>query len=200
MTAMAWTRQRLELGAHERELDPAVRMDAFLRAVEARAFRIALMHVRDADDALDIVQEAMIKLVRRYAGRPTAEWAPLFYRILQNKTRDWHRRQAVRRRVFGLFAPANADGEEREDDYEAAPAPPSADPSAELERDDAAAALERGLAALPLRQREAFMLRNLEGLDVRATARAMGCTEGSVKTHYSRAVQRLKECLGEDWS
>jgi RNA polymerase sigma-70 factor, ECF subfamily len=172
-------------------------MEAFLREVEARAYRLTLMQVRDADDALDIVQEAMIKLVRRYAKRPAADWPPLFYRILQNKTRDWHRRQAVRRRVLGFFTRGDDGGD---DVIEEVAASPNAEPSGQLERHDAMAALERALRELPTRQREAFMLRNFEGLDVAETATAMGCTQGSVKTHYSRAVHRLKERLGEHWS
>jgi RNA polymerase sigma-70 factor (ECF subfamily) len=172
-------------------------MDAFLREVEARAYRITLTHVRDADDALDIVQDAMIKLVRRYAKRPAEEWTPLFYRILQNKTRDWHRRQKVKQRVFGFFS---RDDEDSEDTFANVPASPESEPTGQLEREDAMHALEHALGELPDRQREAFMLRNFEGLDVRETARAMGCTEGSVKTHYSRALQRLKAELGEHWS
>lgn len=172
-------------------------MDAFLREVEARAYRITVTQVRDADEALDIVQEAMIKLVRRYAGRPSEEWAPLFYRILQNKTRDWHRRQTVKRRMFGFFSLSESSVE---DLVEAMPASPDAEPAGQLEREDAMRVLEQALRGLPRRQREAFMLRNFEGLDVKGTARAMACTEGSVKTHYSRAVQRLKKQLGEAWS
>lgn len=197
MAAMVWTRERTELGARERNLHATARMEAFLRDVEARAYRITLTHVRDADEALDIVQEAMINLARRYAERSADEWAPLFYRILQNKTRDWHRRQSVRRRVLGFFS---RDDDDEGDALAQVPAPPDADPARQLERADAMRALERALHALPVRQREAFMLRNFEGLDVAETASAMGCTQGSVKTHYSRAVQRLKEHLGDHWS
>ena len=193
---MVWTRERTELEARERNLDATARMEAFLRDVEARAYRITLAHVRDPDEALDIVQEAMIKLVRRYAKRSADEWTPLFYRILQNKTRDWHRRQSVRRRVLGFFSRSESDDA---DALVEVAAPPEADPAGQLERDDAMQALEGALRELPVRQREAFMLRNFEGLDVAETASAMGCTQGSVKTHYSRAVQRLKKHLGDHW-
>jgi len=199
MAAMVLTRERAELEPRERLLDAAARMDAFLREVEARAFRLTLLQVRDADEALDIVQDAMIKLVRRYGGRPDAEWPPLFYRILQNKTRDWHRRQSVRRRLFGRFERYDSDAQ-AEDPVDSVAATTAAEPDSRLAREAAMRTLESALHELPPRQREAFLLRNLEGLDVRATARAMGCTEGSVKTHYSRAVQRLKERLGEHWS
>lgn len=171
-------------------------MDAFLRDVEARAYRITLAAVRDSDDALDIVQESMIKLARYYSARPADEWAPLFYRILKNRTRDHHRRQAVRRKVFSLFGSSD---ENRRDPIEEAPGLPSENPSRCLETEHAMAALEDALRQLPERQREAFVLRNFEGLDVRQTAAAMGCTDGSVKTHYSRAVRRLRELLGEHW-
>lgn len=173
----------------------AVDMEAFLREVETRAFRIAVVNVRDRDEALDIVQDAMIRLVRRYARRPAEEWRPLFYRILQNRIRDSQRRRSVRTRVLAFFGGGNDD---EYDPISAAPAPTSeTDPVAQIANADAMQALAAALNMLPARQREAFMLRNFEGLDVAATAAAMGCTEGSVKTHYSRAVHRLRELMRE---
>ncbi len=174
----------------------AQHLDGFLRSIEGRAYRITMMTVRDADEALDIVQEAMIKLVRRYGKRPSSEWPPLFYRILQNRTRDWHRRQNVRRKVINFFGRDEATNEEV---IANAPGPVSDDPLGQLERDAAMASLETALGELPDRQREAFVLRNLEGMDVKQTAVAMGCSDGSVKTHYSRAIQRLRERLGDHW-
>jgi RNA polymerase sigma-70 factor (ECF subfamily) len=156
-----------------------------------------MLQVRNADDALDIVQDAMIRLVRRYRNRPAEQWPPLFYRILQNGMRDWHRRQAVRRKVFSLFTRHDP---ETEDIAERMPGPASDDPLGRAQRDAAMQALDAALRNLPARQREAFVLRNLEGLDVQQTAVAMGCSDGSVKTHYSRAVHRLREELGEHWS
>lgn len=176
--------------------DRAVDMEAFLREVETRAYRIAVVGVRDRDEALDIVQDAMIRLVRRYSCRPAEEWRPLFYRILQNRIRDAQRRSGVRSRVLAFFG-GGGDGEEAFDPIAAAPAERHADPLAALIGDDAMRALDEALRLLPMRQREAFMLRNFEGFDVAQTATAMGCTEGSVKTHYSRAVHRLRELLGE---
>jgi RNA polymerase sigma-70 factor (ECF subfamily) len=166
-----------------------------LRDVEARAYRIALAHVRDRGEALDIVQDAMIRLVQRYASRPSAEWPPLFYRILQNRIRDIQRRRAVRSRVMSFFG--GTASEEEHDPIVEAPAPRGENPLEQLTADDAMRALERALGELPARQREAFMLRNFEGLDVAQTAAAMSCTEGSVKTHYSRAVHRLRAVLAE---
>lgn len=170
-------------------------MEAFLREVERRAYRIALVTVRNSDDALDIVQEAMIRLVGRYSRRTEEEWRPLFYRILQNCIRDWQRRGAVRRRVVAFFGGTSSDN--GSDPIAEAPGPSGDDPLHVLERDTAMLALEDALGELPARQREAFVLRNFEGLDVAGTAVAMGCSEGSVKTHYSRAITKLRELLGE---
>jgi RNA polymerase sigma-70 factor (ECF subfamily) len=170
-------------------------IEAFLRDVEARAYRIALAHVRDRGEALDIVQDAMIRLVQRYASRPSEEWPPLFYRILQNRIRDVQRRRAVRSRVLSFFG--GTASEEEHDPIAEAPAPRGDNPLEQVTADDAMRALEHALGELPGRQREAFMLRNFEGLDVAQTALAMSCTQGSVKTHYSRAVHRLRAVLAE---
>lgn len=173
-------------------------LNRFFAEVERRALRIAEIAVRDRDDALDLVQDAMIRLAQKYMARPTDEWTPLFYRILQNGIRDWHRRQIVRRRVMVFFGRgANADA-----DYD--PVAEAADPAGrapdeELENREAMGELERAVGALPARQREAFMMRMFEGLDVAGTAVAMGISEGSVKTHYSRAVHSLRESLGDHW-
>ena len=170
----------------------------FLAEVERRALRIAEIGVRDRDEALDLVQDAMIKLARNYAGRDRDEWTPLFYRILQNGVRDWHRRQAVRNRVMVWFQKAKPE----DNDYDviaAAPDPAGRSPDEQLENSEAMQDMELAVHELPTRQREAFMLRMFEGLNVAGTAVAMGCSEGSVKTHYSRAVHALRERLGEHW-
>lgn len=172
-------------------------LDQFLAEIERRALRIAEIGVRDRDEALDLVQDAMIKLVRNYGARGQDEWAPLFYRILQNGVRDWHRRQAVRNRVMVWFKKAKTD-----EDYDviaAAPDPHGRSPDEELQNSEAMQDMEGAVRELPTRQREAFMLRTFEGLDVAGTAVAMGCSEGSVKTHYSRAVHTLRDKLGEHW-
>ncbi len=178
-------------------------LDRFLAAVERRALRIAEIAVRDRDEALDIVQVAMIRLARKYGERAPTEWPPLFYRILQNGVRDWHRRQAVRRRVLVFFdrAPGNApdDREPAFDPVAAAPDRAGMGPADVLAIDQAMRQLEAALQGLPARQREAFMLRCFEGLDTADTATAMGVTTGSVKTHYFRAMQALKQALGDDW-
>lgn len=195
MTGLALSIAERETGLDREGALDSTGIEAFLRQVETRAYRIAVLGLRDRDEAFDVVQDAMIRLVRRYAQRPSAEWAPLFYRILQNRIRDVQRRRTVRSRVLGFFG-----GVPEEDEYDplvVAPGPRSEEPLEQTTADDAMQALERALATLPSRQREAFMLRNFEGLDVAQTAVAMSCTEGSVKTHYSRAVHRLRELLAE---
>jgi len=188
-----------EAAKESSRLEQARALERFLEGVERRAFRIARMAVRDDDDALDVVQEAMIKLARHYGTRPSEEWKPLFYRILNNGIRDFMRRRKVRARVMAwLPARGLAAAEDTPDPVETAP-DPAGGPGDLLEGEQALEALEAGLAALPDRQREAFMLRALEGLDVAQTAIAMGCSEGSVKTHYFRAVHALQARLGEQW-
>src|SRR5476651_349531 len=174
-------------------------LEKFLAETERRAFRIAQVALRDQDDALDVVQEAMLKLTRSYASRPSAEWRPLFYRILENGIRDLQRRRTVRKRVMTwLPGPKEDPDHEAQDPLEnvadAAPAIPDT-----LMQAQAMQQLEESLRALPPRQREAFVLRNFEGMNVAETASAMACSEGSVKTHYSRAVHALREQLGEVW-
>ncbi len=191
--AVSWTGEQ---ATGTRALQREQQLNRFLAETERRALRIAEIAVRDRDDALDLVQEAMIKLARKYGDRPNEEWPPLFYRILQNGIRDFHRRQAVRRRFMGWIGRGATD----EDDYDlvaAAPDPAGRSPDQQLANTEAMDSLEQAVRALPARQQEAFMLRTFEGLDVADTAKAMGCSEGSVKTHYSRAIHSLRETLGE---
>src|SRR5580698_4097491 len=172
-------------------------LNQFLAGVELKAFKIAQIALRNEDDALDAVQDAMLQLVRAYSGRPADEWKPLFYRILENRIRDMQRRRTVRGRVISWLPwHANEDDDEASDPIAAAPSLEPA-PLARLEMDETMEALEVALGRLPPRQRQAFLLRNFEGLDVAGTAAAMGCSEGSVKTHYFRAVQQLRTQLGE---
>ncbi len=127
----------------EEALDSGAEIEAFLREVEARAYRIALVHIRDRGEALDIVQDAMIRLVRRYADRPSAEWPPLFYRILQNRIRDVQRRRIVRSRVLSFFG--GTASEEEHDPIAEAPAPIGEDPLERAKAADAMQALEQAL-------------------------------------------------------
>ena len=174
-------------------------LEKFLGEIERRAFRMAQVQLRDPDDALDVVQDAMLKLARNYASRPSGEWRPLFYRILENSIRDLQRRRSVRKRFMTWLPGMQQDPDNEAQDpldtvADAAPAIPDV-----LMQGQAMQHLEVALRVLPARQREAFMLRNFEGMDVAETATAMGCSEGSVKTHYSRAVHSLREQLKEVW-
>lgn len=171
-------------------------LNQFLASVEVKAYRIALAGLRHEEDALDAVQDAMLQLARSYSNRTPAEWKPLFYRILENRIRDFQRRRTVRSRVMA-WLPFNRDEEDDEavDPITQAQSEDPA-PNVQLEMDEAVKALELALQMLPRRQRQAFMLRSLEGMDVAETASAMGCSEGSVKTHYFRALQALRARLG----
>ena len=171
-------------------------MDKFLHKVQSRAFRIAQIGTGNAEDALDLVQDAMFKLVEKYAERPENEWTPLFYRILSSRINDWHRRNKVRNRYRSWLGGIEEDGE---DPIQTAPDPYPKKPDSESEIDESMEKLQDALNGLPLRQQQAFLLRAWEGLDVKQTAAAMSCAEGSVKTHYSRAIHRLREQLGEHW-
>jgi RNA polymerase sigma-70 factor (ECF subfamily) len=180
-------------------LEQTRELDKFLADIERRAFRMAQVALRDPDDAMDAVQDAMLKLARNYAARPSAEWRPLFYRILENGIRDLQRRRSVRKR-FMVWLPGPKEDPDNEAQDPLDTVADGGTPIPErLMRDEAMEKLETSLRQLPARQREAFMLRNFEGLDVAETASAMGCSEGSVKTHYSRAVHTLREQLGEVW-
>jgi RNA polymerase sigma-70 factor (ECF subfamily) len=170
-------------------------LSAFLRGVGPRAFRVARLALRNDQDALDALQEAMIRLVRRYAARPEEEWTPLFYAILRNCVHDVQRGRQSRSSILTWFGRLTGATAREPGEPIVADAVPQ--PLQELESDERLGRLQRAIATLPPRQQEAFLLRNLEELDVSETAKAMGCSEGSVKTHYSRAVHALREKLGD---
>lgn len=172
-------------------LEQSRRLDEFLAGVERRAFRFAEVATGNPDEALDLVQDAMVRFVHRYAAHDAGDWAALFHRVLQNRIRDWYRFTRVRNRWHQWWTGTSHEGE---DPLQAVP-DPAPDAAARLEQEQFGAALSAALRALPFRQQQAFLLRAWEGLDVAATAAAMGCSEGSVKTHYSRAVQALRARL-----
>ncbi len=179
-------------------------MSGFLREVERRALYMAEMATGNRDDAMEIVQDAMMGLVRRYAERPSDEWKPLFFRILQSRINDFHRRRAVRMQVMALLPwHAHRDGDERPGPVECASGGERENPVRVIERSVAMEAMIVAIERLPGRQRQAFMLRTWEGMSVEETASAMGCSQGSVKTHYSRALKnlqlRLEEVKPDDW-
>ncbi len=172
--------------------------------MERRAFKQAYFAVGDDHVALDVVQDAMLKLVSRYSDKAAEELPLLFQRILQNAIRDHYRRQKVRNLWVTLFSGLSSRGDE-EDDPDPLdtlePAEPAAsgsgagNPAAAVERMQTIGLIEKALQTLPFRQRQAFLLRYWEGLDVAETAKVMGCSEGSVKTHCSRAAHALAEAL-----
>jgi RNA polymerase sigma-70 factor (ECF subfamily) len=166
-----------------------------LRDVGPRAFRVARLALRNDQDALDALQEAMIKLVRRYAARPEEEWTPLFYAILRNCVHDMQRGRKSRSSILSWFG--RLTGAAVRERTEPAVADAVLQPIHEIESEERLGKLQQAIATLPARQQQAFLLRNLEELDVSETAKAMGCSEGSVKTHYSRAVHALREKLGD---
>lgn len=173
-------------------LDSKQALDRFLAGVERRAFLIARMATGNADEAMDIVQDAMLQLVRHYGGRDEPEWAPLFHRILQRRIYDWYRRARVRNRWRHWF---NRDDEFDGDPLENQMDPTAVDPMDAAVTDRTLATLNDAITRLPLRQQQAFLLRAWEGLNTEQTARAMGCSAGSVKTHYSRALHALRDQL-----
>lgn len=164
-------------------------LDAFLRGIETRAFRFAEPALRSRDDALDAVQDAMVKMLG-YRDRAPSEWSPLFWSILRNRIVDMQRRNLFRLR---WLAPGSSNHDGEPVDW----ADDSPGPSRSNDSREAWTRISAALRALPARQREAFTLRVLEELDVADTARVMGCSEGSVKTHLSRARAALQKQLEE---
>jgi len=172
----------------------------FLAGVERRAFKQAQYAVRDSDAALDIVQDAMMKLAEHYGDKPPAELPMLFQRILSNATMDWFRRQKVRNAVMHNLSDFESSDDDGDFDLlemlEAAEGNVAQESAAEsVSRTQILLLIDTAVAQLPTRQREAFLLRYWEELDVAETAAVMGCSEGSVKTHCSRAVHALAKAL-----
>ena len=174
----------------------------FLKNTEKKAFKRAYYHVRNEDAALDILQDSMIKLCSNYSDKPIAEIPLLFQRILSNTMLDWFRRQKTKNAIFSNMSDFRSDSEDvgfdllevTSDDSNAASAE-----SAEqwVTRVQTLEQIEAAVMDLPQRQREAFLLRYWEEMDVAETAAVMGCSEGSVKTHCSRAIQALSKTLGK---
>ena len=177
-------------------------LSTFLESVERRAFKQAVFAVRDNEAALDIVQDAMLRLAEKYGDRPAQDLPLLFHRIMQNAIRDWYRRQKVRASKItplSTLLGGHAESDEHIDPLDtllAAEGQPGAEsPPDRLERSQVVEILEQEISRLPPRQREAFLMRYWHELDVTETAHAMGCSEGSVKTHCSRAAHALAEVL-----
>ena len=156
---------------------------------------MAAIATGNREDALDLVQEAMLRLAHRYGHRGADEWGPLFHRILQSRIRDWYRRTQVRNR-WRVWLDRGED-REANDPLDNQPGSPAENPDSRVAGDRWIEHLDAALHELPLRQQQAFLLRSWEGMDVAQTAKAMGCSQGSVKTHYSRAVHALRDLLQE---
>ncbi len=172
----------------------------FLKSVEKRSFKRALYHVRNEESALDIVQDSMMKLAQSYGDKPVSELPMLFQRILSNCMLDWFRRTKVRNALFSNIGDFDTPGEDGDFDLlevlsDVATTPQTESAQDATQRAQTLREIETEIQLLPLRQREAFMMRYWEEMDVTETAAAMGCTEGSVKTHCSRAVQALARAL-----
>lgn len=168
-------------------------LEQFLTQAEQRAYRTAMLTTRRSADALDIVQDAMMQLVQHYRTRTSEEWPLLFQRILQHRIMDWHRQQA---RAKKWFWQTPIDSEDDNDDMiNQIVDEREQNPAELLARAGDIQVVLNALGNLPIRQRQAFMLRAWEGFDTQTTAESMGCSEGSVKTHYFRALQSLRASL-----
>lgn len=172
----------------------------FLKSVEKRAFKRSYYHVRDEEAALDIVQDSMMKLAEHYGDKPPQELQMLFQRILSNCTLDWFRRRKTRNALFSNLSDFESAGDDGDFDLletltSLEDSQQSESAQSATERAQVLRSIEAEIEKLPGRQREAFMMRYWEELDVAETAAAMGCSEGSVKTHCSRAVAALSQAL-----
>lgn len=177
-------------------------IEQFLIHSEKRAFIMARVATKDEEVALDIVQDAMMKLVSKYSNKNSHEWPPLFYRILQSRINDWHRRQNVRNRWRSWLGKDTKNN--KDDDFRDSPLENVSNENDQLPEDgvnslEFSETIEAAVSALPVRQQQAFMLRAWEECSTAETASIMGCSDGSVKTHYSRALATLRNSL-QDYS
>lgn len=179
-------------------MDHTRSLDNFLSTVERRAFLMAKVALGNEEDALDTVQDSMLMLVKKYSHKSEDEWRLLFFRILNNRIRDVIRRRTVRNRFTGWLGGIGKDVEEEYDPFQHVADNPANDPRRYLERYRSMEKLDGALQDLPPRQLEAFMLRCWEGLSTAEAASVMKCSEGSVKTHYFRALNTLQQKL-EDY-
>ena len=171
-------------------------MEEFLKSVEKKAFRMIQIATGYTDDALDLLQDSMMAFVRKYSGKSESEWKPLFYRVVQNRIRDWYRREKVKR-LFFISTQRRKDNQP--DPLESVEDNRAVDSLTALTASQALAKLDDVLKKLPARQQQVFLLRSWEGLSTKETAKAIGCTQGTVKTHYSRALEKLKQELEGTW-
>ena len=170
-------------------------LDSFLQSLEQKAYRIAVISLRSPEDALDVVQDSMLRFVEKYRNKPASQWKPLFYRILYNCIASERRKRLVRNKFFSWLTPRTEEGDPIAEMGDMSQ--PGPEHCASVRR--AYALLEQKMLNLSYRQQQAFMLRAHEDLSVAETALAMQCSEGSVKTHYARALENLRTQLGDQW-
>ncbi len=200
--ALGYDVQTDRVNLREKSLDKSQAMAKFFSSIEKRAFRRAQIATGNTDDALDIVQDAMVSLINKYSNKEVQDWELLFHKILSNRIMDWHRRTAIMKR-FGTWISSNDKGSfkdsskdgttdigEPEFEDEKMPSPESL-----VQTGQSIAMLEEALQELPLKQQQVFLLRAWEGLSEKETAVAMSCSVGTIKSHYSRARTFLKNKL-----
>ncbi|PTQ89334.1 RNA polymerase sigma factor [Agitococcus lubricus] len=173
-------------------------IDDWLKDMGRRGLVMAKLATQQADIAQDIVQDSLLAFISRYADRPNPEWTPLFYTILRSQIMDWKRQQARRGKWLTWLSWSNTDDDETIDEWHTISNTTNDDPAHLLANAKDIALVDKTLASLPLRQQQAFLLRVWEGLDIQTTAQVMACSESSVKTHYSRAIQSLRHALSQD--
>ena len=171
-------------------------MEVFLADIEKKAYHMAAFATGSHADALDLLQDSMIKLVTHYQQRPSQEWKPLFYKILQNRIRDWHRHQKVKNVIF--FWKSGSAGDDNQDWPDTLESAGHDKPDENISKNQQQADALHHLKQLSAKQQQCFMLRSWEGLSVAQTADIMGCSQGSIKTHYFRAVNKLKSLMEAD--
>jgi len=179
-------------------IDHKQKLEQFLVGVEKRAFRMAQISTHNHADALDLVQEAMMSLVEKYANKPAEEWPPLFYRILHNEINSWHRKQMIRNQVdnvIHLFRRQDDEAVTSNSSIIDNAEDSSFNPERQVEYQYDLRKIEHALQQLPRGQQQAFFLRNWEGLSTQQTAEAMNCSQSTVKTQYARAMNQLKSLI-----
>ena len=175
---------------------PYSTLEEFLKYIERRAFHMARLSTRQIDDAHDIVQEAMYKLIEKYANKQPLDWKPLFFTILNSKITDYYRRNSIKDKIFFKSKAITTEGDyfSNWESYSAT-ASVTSEPDSQLLQQRNIHELSRCIEQLSQRQKQAFMMRCWEGYSTQETANLMACSEGSVKTHYSRAISKLKNIL-----
>lgn len=186
------------LNLRKKSLDNSQAMGKFFSSIEKRAFRRAQIATGNTDDAMDIVQDAMVSLINKYSNKQAQDWELLFHKILSNRIMDWHRRATIRKR-FGAWL-TSGDKDDYQDSSKAMEQAEFEDinmpsPETQLQTGQSMAILEKALQELPLKQQQVFLLRAWEGLSEKETSVAMSCSVGTIKSHYARARTFLKNKL-----